>query len=306
MIEPTNACNLRCPTCPTGSGKANRLKRMMSFAEFKGIIDQVKGHVKIVSLWNYGEPFLNKELLSMIRYATSAGIRVIVSTNGEFFETKEFCLKLVQSGLQHLIISLDGADQETNNKFRRRCDFSKVANGFRLISKAKKELGSKTPVVELQFIPMKHNEHQRSRMRQLATEFHADIYCEKMMFIDCNDPEFQDTAKQFLPDNPSIKGFFLKQNGAFIQKGKIPNSCSYVYLSTVINSDGTVVPCCFDQYADYVMGNVFEERLQTIWRNNKYRAFRKNIGRDRKSIPMCNICPEGRYCNKKQSILRKL
>lgn len=141
MIEPTNACNLHCPTCPTGSGKMNRSKRMMSFAEYKRIIDQVKGNVNTITLWNYGEPFLNKELLSMIKYATTAGMHVITSTNGEFFKSKEFCLEVVLSGLQHSIICLDGADQETISKFRRGSKFSEIVNGFRFIHEAKKKLG---------------------------------------------------------------------------------------------------------------------------------------------------------------------
>jgi radical SAM protein with 4Fe4S-binding SPASM domain len=276
----------------------------MSLAEFKGIIDQVKGYVRIASLWNYGEPFLNKELLSMINYAASVGIYVITSTNGEFFESKEFCFKLVQSGLQHLIISLDGADQETNNKYRMGSDFSKIVNGFRSIWEAKQELKSKTPVVELQFMLMKHNEHQRSRMRELATQLHADIYCEKTIFIDYNDSEFQNIAKEFLPNNPNLRRYTLSQDGTFTLKGKIPNSCSCVYLSAVINSDGMVVPCCWDLYSAYAMGNVYEESLRDIWRNNKYRTFREQIERDRKSIPVCNICREGRQATKRQIILR--
>jgi len=60
MVEPTNVCNLRCPACPTGSGKLNRPKRMMRFEEYKRIIDQVKNKVIGIALWNYGEPFLNK------------------------------------------------------------------------------------------------------------------------------------------------------------------------------------------------------------------------------------------------------
>ncbi len=97
IIEPTNACNLHCPTCPTGSGKINRPVRMMSFEEFKKIIDQVKTHVDRIYLYSYGEPFLNKELLKMTKYAVSAGIYVEISTNGLFFKSREFCLELFKA-----------------------------------------------------------------------------------------------------------------------------------------------------------------------------------------------------------------
>lgn len=168
MIEPTNICNLKCPTCPTGSGKMNRPGRFMTFLEFKRIIDQVVSHVDQINLWNYGEPFLNKDILKIIKYATSKRINVITSTNGEFLNSKKFCLEIVKSGLQHLIICLDGMDQETINKIRKGANFDNIINGFKLISEAKKELNSKHPKVELQFIVTKHNEHQKEAMQQLA------------------------------------------------------------------------------------------------------------------------------------------
>ena len=94
MIEPTNACNLGCPLCLAGSGKMNRATRMMTLPEFRGIIDQVRGYVTSVLLWNAGEPFLNNELLGMVAYACSAGIHVSTSTNSQYFKDREFCADL--------------------------------------------------------------------------------------------------------------------------------------------------------------------------------------------------------------------
>ena len=294
VIEPTNVCNLHCPACPTGAGKMNRAKSMMSFTKFKGIVDEVKEHIIDITLMNYGEPFLNSELLSMIKYATSADIYVMTSTNGEFFKTKEFCVEVVQSGLQYLIICLDGADQETLSKYRVGSSFIKIIDGIKFIREAKEELNSKTPVIELQFLVMKHNEHQKRYMKQLAKQLGVDVYSEKLVGIDYNDPEFQKMAKELLPNDLSLSRYFLKQDGTFELKGKTSNRCSRVYQSTVINSDGTVVPCCYDAYSKHIMGNVFEESLKTIWKNNKYQSFRRQIKSDRKSIAICNTCPEGK------------
>lgn len=295
MIEPTNACNLHCPSCPTGSGKSKRPKRMMSFLEFKSIIDQSKGHVNNITLWNYGEPFLNRELLDMIQYATSAGMHITTSTNGEFFKTEDFCMEVVKSGLQNLIICLDGADQETISKYRKGASFSEIENGIRLIHEAKRTLASKTPIIELQFILMKHNAHQRDHMKLIAKELGVDTYSEKTVGISVNDPDFQDLARELIPTDTSFSRYYLQKDGTFALKGKIHNDCSTVYEQCVINSDGTVTPCCYDSYSEHVMGNVFEENLETIWKNDKYQSFRRRIREDRKSIPLCNICSEGRH-----------
>jgi len=294
-IEPANICNLKCPTCPTGSGMMNRPGRLMREHEFKGVIDQVKGHVRNIILWNYGEPFLNKELLRMIRYAVDNRMYVETSSNGEFFRSREFCDDVVKSRLQKLIICLDGADQDTMSKFRRGSHFEEIIKGIRLMTDAKRNLNSKTPVIELQYIVMKHNEHQRAQIRQIATQLGVDIFCEKAVGLDSGDPNFQDMAKELLPDDLALSRFYRKEDGTFALRGEITNYCSKIFQSAVINSDGTVVPCCYDLYSRYIMGNIFKEDLKKIWRNTKYKRFRRQVLTNRRSIPMCNICSEGRY-----------
>jgi radical SAM protein with 4Fe4S-binding SPASM domain len=293
-IEPTNACNLRCPTCPAGSGLMNRPKRMMRFDEFKGIVDQVRGYVEKVILFNLGEPFLNKDLLQMIRYAVDSGLYIETSTNGELFKSREFCNDVVQSRLQKLIVCLDGANQETLTKFRKGSEFERIINGIQSMVDAKKDFESNTPEIEFQFIVMKHNEHQKTYMKELAARLGVDIYCEKTIGIDCSDPNFQELAKDLLPSDLSRSRYVLTKDGDFALKGEIPNYCSRIFHSAVINSDGSVVPCCYDLYSNHVMGNIFEESLEKIWRNRRYRTFRRKMLKDRKSIPMCNICSEGR------------
>jgi radical SAM protein with 4Fe4S-binding SPASM domain len=132
-------------------------------------------------------------------------------------------------------------------------------------------------------------------VKKLAKDLGADTYHEKTMFIDYNEPGFQDMAKEFLPEDPLLRRYFLKEDGTFAPKGVTPDGCHSIYLSAVINSDGTVVPCCRDMHSDFVMGNVFEEDLKDIWKNDEYRAFREQVKKDRKSIPMCDTCPDGRF-----------
>lgn len=294
MIEPTNVCNLKCPTCPTGAGMMNRPRTKMRSDEFQRIIDQIKGYAQRIVLWNYGEPFLNDELLSMIRYATDRKIFVETSTNGEFFKSRDFCHDIVGSGLQKLIVCLDGADQETIIKFRKGSHFNRIKEGIELMVKAKKELNSKTPEIEFQFIVMKHNEHQKPYMKKLAAEMGVDIYCEKTVGIDSSAPNFQSLARELLPADLSLSRFYQKEDGTFALKGEFPNYCWRIFQSVVINSNGTVVPCCYDLYSNHVMGNIFEDSLENIWRNKRYARFRRRLMLDRKSIPMCNICSEGR------------
>jgi radical SAM protein with 4Fe4S-binding SPASM domain len=305
MIEPTNACNLRCPTCPTGAGKLNRPKRAMKLDEFKKIIEQARGYVDSVVLWNYGEPFLHKNILEMVAFAEAASIQTIVSTNGHFFPSVEYCKKVVASGLQKLIVCLDGLDQKTISRFRGKADFEEVVNGLKYMVQAKRELGSRTPEIQFQFILMKHNQHQKDEARKFAQSLGVDVFCIKPVGIDANDPQFEELAGELLPDDLSDSHYQRDAGGKVTIRGDIPNRCWWLNNVAIINSDGGVVPCCYDLYSAHVMGNVFEQPLAEIWRGPKYRQFRKDVLKDRHSIAICRACFEGRTSTRHEEKLGK-
>lgn len=292
MIEPTNICNLKCPLCPTGLGVLNRVKRSMSVDEYKTIIDQVKGYVKEIVLWHYGEPFVHKNILAMIEYATKKKIAIITSTNGHFLNSLEYCEKVVKSGLQRMIVAIDGADQEAYEKFRAGGNLNKVIRGVKWLVEAKKNLKSKTPYIEMQFIVMKHNEHQKQQMKDLAKDLKVDYFIEKEVGIHADDATFFNMRDQFLPKEQDGR-FYKDENGLSQVNGTVPNYCEWPYRYAVINSDGNVVPCSLDIHSAHIMGNVFNKDLLAIWRSNEYQNFRKQIRSNRKNIDMCRACPNG-------------
>ncbi|MDF2696727.1 MAG: hypothetical protein K0S65_5110, partial [Labilithrix sp.] len=126
MIEPTNLCNLACPTCPTGTGKIKPLPQM-TLQRFDQVLGGLAPRLRNLALWNYGEPLLNKELPSMIARAKEAGVAVVkVSSNVHFLDGPRGSA-LLRSGLDVLILSVDGASQETYAAFRKDGDFERVA-----------------------------------------------------------------------------------------------------------------------------------------------------------------------------------
>ncbi len=303
MIEPTNTCNINCVTCPTGSGKMNRPKHQMTLEEYKSIIDQATGYTKEITLWGYGEPFLNKEILEMIHYSVDKGMAVITSTNGMLFRTLEYCQKIIKTGLQRLIVCIDGSDQRTLEKFRVNANYEKIVSGIKMLNEAKQQLRSETPKIEMQFIIMKHNEHQRETMQKLAEELKVSVYTEKEVGVDANDPDFQEKCKELLPSDLTLSRYYKKKDGTYVLKGTAPNYCSVVNCSTVINSDGSVIPCCYDLYSKHIMGNVFQDSgLKEVWKNKRYLSFRKAILKNRSKIPICKICSEGRRVSNRKEL----
>ena len=290
MVEPTNLCNLKCPLCPTGLGTLNRDKRTMTYENFKYVIDQTHRYVREIILWNYGEPFINKNILPMISYATHKKIDIITSTNGHFFHSLDYCKEIVKSGLHRVIVAIDGATQESYEKYRVGGDLQKVIQGVKWLVEAKKILKSKVPFIELQFILMKHNVHQKEEMKKLAEGLKVDLYVEKEVGIHPDERRMFDLRHEFLPDHAKDH-YFLNDKGEIQIQGEVPNFCDWPYRYAVVNADGNLVPCCNDIDSHYVMGNLFKEDLLTIWRNEKYQKFRDAIRRNRKEVEICRTCP---------------
>lgn len=293
MIEPINVCNLRCPICPTGSGKMTRPPRSMKLAEFKKIIDEVRGYASKILLYNLGEPLLNQEALAMIRYAVDSGIRVKISTNGTLIKSKEIARAIVKSGLYYLTFSFDGLDQATYAKYRVGANIDDVIAGIGFVAEARRALGSSTPKIELQLVLTKNNEHQKGEFEQFAKKIGADFYLIKSLHL-FGETEFQGLAKDYLPKDLAMSRYAFDRDGKLILRGENKNRCAYVEESVTVASDGSVIPCCYDYNSQYVMGNVFNERLKDIWKNKKYQLFRDQIKKDREKIIMCASCQEGR------------
>jgi radical SAM protein with 4Fe4S-binding SPASM domain len=287
MLEPTNICNLRCPLCITGSKLMTRKDGTMPLENYKELINEMGRYLVHLTLWSQGEPFVNRDFMEMVKYASERGIRTMTSTNGHFLT--ENAEEIVESGLDVLIVAVDGASQETYEKYRVNGNFQKVYNGMKAVSEAKKRKRSKTPELELQFIVMKHNEHEFEAIRKLALECGAQVLSFKTAQI-----YTKEQAAEFLPENEKYRRYELSSNGEIKTRTKEINFCRWVLLCPVINWDGTVSPCCFDKNAEYGLGNVFSNGgLKKIWRAPAYAEFRKQIFAERKKIPICSNCSEG-------------
>ena len=287
MLEPTNICNLRCPLCITGSDQMTRENGIMDLENFKKLMNEIGDYLVHITLWSQGEPFVNRHFSEMVSFAKKKGIKTMTSTNGHFLS--ENADKIVNSGLDVLIIAMDGASQETYEKYRVNGNFEKVYDGMRAVTEAKVKLKSKTPAIELQFIVMKHNEHEIDSIRRLAHECGAQTISFKTAQVYSDEQ-----AKEFLPTQEKYRRYQLNSDGKFKTKLKEINFCRWVLLCPVINWDGTVSPCCFDKNAEYGLGNVFSNGgLKKIWKNEAYAKFRQQIFTKRKEIPICTNCSEG-------------
>ena len=142
-IEPTTACNLGCPECPSGLKKFTRPTGNLKNDSYKAFLSQLKDYVAYITFYFQGEPFINPQFLEMVSYANSLNIYTATSTNAHFLHS-ELAKKTVESGLNRLIISIDGTTQEVYENYRVNGNLNKVLDGTKNILYWKKKLKSKT------------------------------------------------------------------------------------------------------------------------------------------------------------------
>lgn len=293
FIEPANLCNLHCPLCPTGQGNQGRIKGKMTLEFFKKIIDQLGDYLFFCTLHIWGEPLLCENIFEMIKYAQSKNIGTVISSNLNLLN-QEKAKKLVDSGLEHLIISLDGASQETYSKYRRGGNFNKVIENIKLLVEEKNRQKTKLPFLEWQYIIMKHNQKELEKASELAKKLGVDKFKSYTEFkVDLNYFKgyySQKEAFNWLPEE-NMKAL-EKIN---FRKPYIFNKpCFYLWRVASIHHDGGVSPCCYldDQKTDF--GNLNQESFFNIWNNVKFQSarnlFRKKPKADLMAQAVCLGC----------------
>ncbi len=286
-IEPTTSCNLRCPECPSGLRLFSRATGMLDVALFKNTVNQLHKTASYLLLYFQGEPYLHPQFTELIRYAASKGLYTATSTNAHYLTDKN-AQKTVASGLDRLIISIDGTTQQTYQSYRVGGKLTKVIEGTRNIIAWKKKLKSATPYIIFQFLVVKPNQHQIEEVKALGKELGVD----KVAFKTAQLYDYKN-GNDLMPTIEKYSRYKKLPNGTYAFKNKLKNQCWKMWHSTVITWDGSVVPCCFDKDAVHQQGSLKENKLGEIWRNKKYNAFRKQLLTNRKSINICQNCTEG-------------
>ena len=287
-FEPTTSCNLRCPECPSGLRAFTRPTGMLQKDFFKETIDDLHRELLYLIFYFQGEPYLNPSFLEMVKYASDKKIYTATSTNAHYL-TDENARKTVESGLDRLIISIDGTTQESYQQYRVGGNLEKVIEGAKNIVKWKKELKRKTPFVFFQFLVVKHNEHQIEEIKALAKEIGVD----QVRFKTAQVYDYENDPNQLIPVNEKYSRYKRNADGSFKAKNKFANRCWKLWHANVITWDGLVVPCCFDKDAMHRLGNLKNESFKQIWQNDNYKQFRKELVKSRKNIDICANCSEG-------------
>jgi len=253
-LEATNVCNLRCPYCFTGVGEVTRERSMMPMPLYRKIIHELGDYALLVEYYNWGEPLLNKKIEEMIRIASGRGCSTMVSSNLSIPLDQARAEALVSSGLAILGAGIDGASQESYEKYRAGGNLERVLHNMRLLTEAKRKLGSDTPMLCWSFHVFEHNRHELDQARAMAREMGVEFSATKGWV---EGPDWDSGNEIAFPIDPPRE------------------RCRYLWTQAVINNDGLVSPCANSFYREDDFGSMEHVNFKNVWNNRNFQEARR-------------------------------
>lgn len=299
-FDPTNQCQLECPLCPTGLRIQDRPAGRADLRIFERLMEEVGDYVFFIDFYNWGEPLLNKNLEPMLRLAADRNIVTYISTNLSLPLTDERLEALLTSGVSEVIVSIDGASQETYGTYRRQGQFDLAFDNLRRLMALKRRLGLARPVVVWRFYVFRFNEHEIDRARKLAAEIGVDRLVFGTPFLDDGRFPLGDEDRKAISGWASTIPEFNRYQPGHPEyedpgaAGAHHVRCDWHYVSTAINPDGGVSPCCavFEKATDF--GSLADgESYMAVVNNERFTAIRERFA-GRRTEPtglVCEHCP---------------
>lgn len=275
-VEPGNLCNLKCPLCPTTHREQRLPKGMMKAAEAEKIFDAFPLAVQVV-LSNWGEPFLNGDVFEIIAEAKKRDLNVRLESHFNNFD-RSMAERLVASGLDKLVIALDGTTQEAYESYRVGGDLEQVIENVKLLKEVQREKRDARTEVIWKFVINKHNQHQVEDARAWARRL---------------DMTFEEVPIWAPPGEGKDWHPTREADRAGREEEGTPSKCHNLWQAVSVNFNGDVHPCCSEFAPEERLGNVLEEGFGGIW-NSK--AYRERRARNKGPVD-CSRCHEDRETN---------
>ncbi|MDD2346333.1 MAG: SPASM domain-containing protein [Bacteroidales bacterium] len=273
-IEPSAVCQLSCPECICGQGKLIRKCSFIDVLAFEKTINQIKQKSSIVNLFFQGEPFLHPQILDLIKIIKNAGLVTVISSNAQMIDEK-MAINIVLSGLDMLIVSMDGASQDTYEKYRKLGDFNKLQTAMSALNDSKIQLNSNISLIA-QCLLTKDTEPEIEKLKNWSAENGFTFIIKSMQIYNT------ENSQNFLPIN--------KKYNRYASQNKRAKSCIRLWTHILVLTDGRVVPCCMDKNAEFAIDSAFDSTIQKLIKNEKRKLFMSKVLKNKNKVELCKNC----------------
>lgn len=275
-LEASTVCQLQCPSCPTALGKVRQSlgSGFLQFSDFRKIVDE-NPRLTRIELSNWGEIFLNPELVRIIRYAYQRNVDLRAGTGANLNTVSDETLEaLVKYRFRMITCSIDGASQPTYSQYRRNGRFENVIRNIESINRLKRKYHSPYPVLKWQFVAFGHNEHEIGQARRMAEELGMTFWV-KLSWEDLYGESFSPIRDREAIGRETGLGVASRREYREKYGRAYLDCCAALWTAPQVNYDGRLLGCSVNYWADY--GNVFQEGLATCVNNEKIRGTREML-----------------------------
>lgn len=260
MIDPCNVCNLQCPLCPTGRRIPEISPSRMPYDLFEHIVS-LNPRLRMLDLYNLGEPFLNKDIFRMLELCRRKGIRTAVHTNMAAYDTG-LVERIVETPPTRLHLSVDGVRQETYAAYRRAGNLERVMQNMDYLSRRIRESG-RGPSVEWAFLYHKGNEGDMDEARAMASRLGFTFYARPLAVPD------RLAERWHHPETIRNEPVDFRSNVV----------CPHLWLQMTLRPNGALAFCCFgyldaDDLSEPLSSISTPEQLLELWNSGLFRRGR--------------------------------
>lgn len=292
FVEVTTRCNLRCFMCPHTFQNYENLD--MDFDDFKGIMTQFPALSRLIPQ-GIGESLLWAPIFDAIGFARERGVSVELNTNGTLLnETR--ARSLIESGIDVLTVSIDGATEDTYQSIRGGDTLRPVLHNLERMVALKRELGSSHPQLGVRTVALKRNMDEIPDIIKIALDVGVRrVTVQDMLdyggrladyLIDRDDFE---TLKQYRDEAATMGVDLILENFSRFERDR--RRCISPWVSPYITREGYVTPCCIITDPSTInFGNVFETPFRDIWNGESFVEFRRAF-REGRAPAFCQSCP---------------
>ncbi len=285
-VEPTTNCNLACVMCQRTYW--NRKSRDMRIDDFIHIYDSFS-KIDLIKIQGVGEPLLNKDLFKMIRYSKQHGSHVTTYTNGSLLHLQDNAVKLLDSGIDLIKISIDGGSKETYEKIRVKGDFDRLVANIAMISNLRN--GGVFPQIELWTVGLPQNLHELNKIVDVCVmagietmhvqlilntfDYNTDV---SKTLNDLQLHNFQPAVIQLRQAIEYAKKKSVQLNLFAANAYSLKSPCPRPFHSLFVSVEGYIVPCAVISDPRTIhLGNIFEGNLKDIWTSEEFQHFRLSL-----------------------------
>ena len=277
-LDASTVCQLKCPSCPTALGETGRHLGVgfLKFKDFKKLVDE-NPWVSTIELSNWGELFLNKDLIKILEYAYSRNVALSAENGANLNHLPEGTAEaLVKYRFRKITCSIDGASQETYPVYRVNGNFQRVIDHVKAINRYKEKYDSPYPELLWQFVAFGHNEHEIPLARAMARDLDMGFYV-KLSWDDLYAESFspiqdEDLIRRETGLSAATRQQFREEMG---KDYVLRTCCAYMWNSPQVNHDGRVLGCPINYWDDY--GNAHKDGLLTVLNNEKMTYARRML-----------------------------